>query len=309
MISVIITSQKDPSRVLRLKTPVMNAAGCFDAHDFSHFIDLNALGAYVTKSITRNPWNGNEPPRIVEVANGLVHSIGLQNKGIDLFTKTSLAFMKQFDLPVIVSIAGNTISEYVEIAKILDQNSGVSAIEINISCANTDNESKEFGKSAEQTREVVKNIREATTLPLITKLGPNVTDIVEIAKAAQKAGTDALCLINAVSAMSIDVKTKKPAFGNIEGCLSGPAIKPIALHLIWQVSHNVDIPVIGVGGIMNIHDALEFFIAGASAIQVGTANFVNPKVMIEIIEGLEEYLRENNIQELKEVRFAEELAL
>lgn len=309
MISVTITSQKDPSRALRLKTPVMNAAGCFDAHDFSHFIDLNALGAYVTKSITKDPWNGNEPPRIVEVASGMVHSIGLHNKGIDLFTKISLAFVKQFDLPVIVSIAGNTVSEYVEISKILDQTPGVSAIEINVSCASESNGNKEFGKSAEQTHEVVKNVRGATTLPLITKLSPNVTDIVEIAKAAQEAGADALCLINAAHAMSIDVKTRKPILGNITGCLSGPAIKPIALHLVWQVSHNIDIPVIGVGGITNIQDALEFFIAGASAIQVGAANFVNPKVMIEIIEGLEEYCRENSIQELKKIRFAEELVL
>lgn len=309
MISVTITSKKDPSRVLCLKTPVMNAAGCFGAHDFSDFLDLNALGAYVTKSITKEPWNGSEPPRIVEVTHGIVHSIGLHNKGIDLFTKTSLAFVKNFDLPVIVSIAGKTVSEYVEIAKILDQTQGIHAIEINVSCASAGDGSMEFGKNAGKTREVVQSVREATSLPLITKLSPNVTDIVEIAKAAQEAGTDALCLINAVHAMAIDLKERKPVLGNITGGLSGPAIKPIALHMVWQVSHQVDIPVIGVGGITNTEDALEFFIAGASAIQVGAANFINPRVMIEIIEGLEEYFRENNIQELKEVRLGEELVL
>jgi len=309
MISVTIASQKDPSRTLRLKTPVMNAAGCFDAHDFSHFIDLNALGAYVTKSITKEPWGGSEPPRINEVTNGMVHSIGLHNKGIELFTKTSLAFVKQFDLPVVVSIAGKEISEYVDMAKILDQTAGVHAIEINISCTDTSARNEEFGKNAARTHEVVSRIREATSLPLVTKLSPNVSDIVEIAKAAQEGGTDALCLINAVHAMSIDIKTRKPVLGNTTGCLSGPAIKPIALYSVWQVSHQVDLPIIGVGGISNAHDALEFFIAGASAIQVGTMNFINPKVMIEIIEGLEDYFRKNNIRELGKIRLTEEIAV
>lgn len=277
----------------------MNAAGCFSARDYGAFFDLNKLGAYVSKSITLKPWPGNEPPRIREIGNGMVNSIGLQNKGLDIFIKTTLTFIKNFDLPLIVSIAGQTMEEYVELAKILDKTSGVHAIEINISCPNLNMKGMEFGKDAKKTFEVVKSLREATGLPLITKLSPNVTDITAIAKAAEKAGSDALSLINTISATAIDVKNKKTYLGQSIGGLSGPAIKPIALAMVWQVSRAVEIPVIGVGGIMNTNDVLEFLIAGASAIQVGTANFNNPKVMVEIVDGLEEYFKENNIQELK----------
>lgn len=299
MSAVIITSKKDPQRILKLKNPVMNAAGCFSARDYSAFLDLNKLGAYVSKSITLESWPGNEPPRIREVDNGMINCIGLENKGLNIFLKTTLAFLKNFNLPFIVSIAGQTMEEYVELAKVLDKTSGVHAIEINISSPNLDMKGMEFGKDAQKTFEAVTRLRAATGLPLVTKLSPNVTDIVEIAQAAQNAGSDALCLINTVNAMAIDLKNKKPYLKSAIGGLSGPTIKPIALAMVWQVSRAVKIPVIGVGGIMNTNDGLEFLIAGASAIQVGTANFNNPRVMIEIIDGLEEYFKENRIEIFK----------
>lgn len=300
MSAVIITSKKDRQRMLKLKNPVMNAAGCFSARDYSAFLDLNRLGAYVSKSITLEPWPGNEPPRIREVNNGMINCIGLENKGLDIFLKTTLAFLKNFDLPFIVNIAGKTVEEYVKLAETLDKQPGVHALEINISCSNLDAHGIEFGKDAKKTFEVITRLRAATCLPLITKLSPNVTNIVEIAQASEKAGSDALCLINTVDAMAIDLKTKKSYLGNVIGGLSGPTIKPIALAMVWQVSRAVKIPIIGVGGIMNTDDALEFLVAGASAIQVGTANFSNPKIMIKIIDGLEKYFKENNIQKTKE---------
>lgn len=278
----------------------MNAAGCFSVSDFSPYINSNVLGAFVTKSITIKPREGNAPVRLFETRGGMLNSIGTENKGIDVFLKTSFLFLKNFDLPVIVSIAGETLGEYVELAKILDGNENVKALELNISCPNMEGEGVEFGKDASKTAELVRQVRSATSLPLITKLTPNVSDIAAIAVAAQDAGSDALCLINTPYGMAIDLKNKRPVLGNIHGGLSGPAIKPIALDMVWRVSHSVKVPVIGVGGIMNTEDALEFFVAGASAVQVGTANFVNPKVMEEIVNGINEYFEANGIKNFNE---------
>lgn len=300
MLQLTITSQKDSSRTLVLKNPVMNAAGCFSVSDFSPYIDANILGAFVTKSITLKPREGSAPVRLFETRGGMLNSIGTENKGIDVFLKTSFLFLKNFDLPVIVSIAGETLGEYVELAKILDGNENVKALELNISCPNMEGEGIEFGKDANKTAELVRQVRSATSLPLITKLTPNVSDIAAIAVAAQDAGSDALCLINTPHGMAIDLKNKRPVLGNIHGGLSGPAIKPIALDMVWRVSHAVKVPVIGVGGIMNTEDALEFFVAGASAVQVGTANFVNPKVMEEIVNGINEYFEANGIKNFNE---------
>lgn len=271
----------------------MNAAGCFSAMDSSPFMDVNKLGAYVTKSMSLEPWSGNKPPRIAETAAGIVDSIGLENKGIDLFSKTSLNFLKKFDFPVIVSIVGKTIEEYKKIAEILESTEGVKGIEVNVSCPNLSNNGIEFGKDPHSAFNLIEAIRQSTTLPLIAKLSPNVSDIAAISKAVESAGADAVSLINSVNAMVVDLKNRKPLLGSETGGLSGPAIKPIALYMVWQVSRAVKIPVIGMGGIMNMEDALEFFIAGASAIQVGAANFKNPRVMEEIIDGLEKYFSEN----------------
>lgn len=297
---ITIYSQKDSSRGLVMKNPVMNAAGCFDASDYVSFVDLNSLGAYVSKSITLKAREGNSTPRIIETHGGMLNSIGLQNKGLDLFIKASLPFFKKFDLPVIVSIAGDSVDEYEEMASVLDKTDGVSALEVNISCPHVDGGGVEFGRDPKKAAEVVRGVRAKTTLPLIVKLTPNVTDIAEIARTVEKAGADAVSLINTVSAMAIDLKTQQPFLGSHFGGLSGPAIKPIALGMVWKVSRSVKVPVIGVGGIMETKDALEFLAAGALAIQVGTANFVNPRAMIEIIEGLEEYYKNQQGVKIKE---------
>lgn len=292
-LSLQIQSRRDSAKKLELKNPVMNAAGCFSAMDSSPFTDVNKLGAYITKSMSLEPWSGNKSPRIAETVAGMVDSIGLENKGIDLFSKTSLNFLKKFDFPVIVSIVGKTIEEYEKIAEILESTEGVQGIEVNVSCPNLSNDRIEFGKDPQSAFSLIEAIRQATTLPLIVKLSPNVSDIAVIAKAVELAGADAVSLINSVNAMVVDLKNRKPLLGSETGGLSGPAIKPIALYMVWQASRAVKIPVIGMGGIMNMEDALEFFIAGASAVQVGAANFKNPRVMEEIIDGLEKYFSEN----------------
>lgn len=299
-LSIQIKSRTDSSKKIILKNPVMNAAGCFDAIDYLPYVDVNNLGAFVTKSITLEPCEGNEPPRVAETANGMINSIGAQNKGIDLFIKTSLPFFKKKNVAVIVNIVGQTIEEYKKLAEILNATEGVGAIELNISRPNVKKGGIEFGRDPSSVTEITKRVRAVTKIPLIVKISPNVSDVVEIAKAAEAAGADAVSLINTVNAMAINLKEKKPALGNGYGGLSGPAIKPIALNMVWQVSRAVGVPVIGVGGIANTNDALEFFVAGASAIQVGTANFVDPKIMPKIIKGIEEYFEKNGISEVKQ---------
>ncbi len=290
---------------IKLKNPVMTASGTFGyGEEFSPFIDLDKLGAMVVKGITLKPKMGNPPPRIIETPSGMLNSIGLQNEGVEVLIKEKLPYLQKFNTPVIINISGDTIEEYLELARRLGEVSeekGIAGLEVNISCPNVKKGGMIWGTDAKATYKIISNIRKATSLPLIVKLTPNVTDIKTIAQAAEEAGADALSLINTLVGMAVDIGSCKPKLANISGGLSGPAVKPVALWLVWQVFQTVNIPVIGIGGITKVEDALEFIIAGARAIEIGTANFVNPKVTIEIIEGIEKYLTENNIKDVNEL--------
>lgn len=286
---------------LELKNPVMAASGTFGSgEEFKGLFNLNSLGAIVTKSVTIRPKEGNRPPRIVETPSGMLNSIGLQNEGVDSFIEKKLPVLKGLKTAVIVSIAAESVEEYGELARRLDGQKRADALEINISCPNVKG-GTEFSSEPNLTYEVVSTVRKNTRKALITKLSPNVKDIREIAKAAAEAGTDAVSLINTFLAMAIDIDYRCPILGNTVGGLSGPAIKPIALRMVWQVAKSVDIPVIGMGGIMDYEDALEFIIAGAGAVQIGTGNFVNPKASVEMVRGIEDYMRKNKIRTLKEI--------
>jgi len=291
---------------IRLKNPVMTASGTFGyGQEFSPFVDLNRLGAIVLKGITLRPKMGNPPPRIVETPSGVLNAIGLQNIGIEALIKEKLPYLTKFDVPIIINISGNTIEEYMEISKRLEEVSQelkVAALEINISCPNIHREGNpSWGKDAQVTYQLVYEVRKSTKLPLIIKLTPNVTDIKEIAQAAEEAGADALSLINTLIGMAVDIDLRKPKLGNISGGLSGPAVKPVALWMVWQVFQQVKIPIVGMGGIMNARDALEFILVGARAVSVGTANLVNPTSTIEIIEGIEDYCLKNGIMDVNEL--------
>ncbi|HER24584.1 MAG TPA: dihydroorotate dehydrogenase [Candidatus Atribacteria bacterium] len=290
---------------IKLKNPVMTASGTFGyGEEFSPFIDLDKLGAMILKGITLKPKTGNLPPRIIETPSGMLNSIGLQNVGVERLIKEKLPYLKKFNTPVIINISGDTIEEYTKLAGRLGEVSkdmGVAGLEVNISCPNVKKGGMAWGTDAKATYKIINSIRKTTSLPLIVKLTPNVSDIKTIAQAAEEAGADALSLINTLVGMAIDIDSRKPKLANISGGLSGPAIKPVALWLVWQVFQAVNIPVIGIGGIIKVEDALEFIIAGARAIEIGTANFVNPKVTIEIIRGIEKYLIENNINDINEL--------
>ena len=290
---------------IKLINPVITASGTFGyGEEFSPFIDLDKLGAMVLKGITLKPKMGNSPPRVIETPSGMLNSIGLQNVGVERLIKEKLPYLKKINTPVIINISGDTIEEYVELAKRLGEVSkdmGVTGLEVNISCPNVKKGGMAWGADAEATYKVINSIRKTTPLPLIVKLTPNVTDIKTIAQAAEEAGADALSLINTLVGMAIDIDSRQPKLANMSGGLSGPAVKPVALWLVWQVFQTVNIPVIGIGGIIKVEDALEFIIAGARAIEIGTANFVNPRITIEIIEGIEKYLRENNMKDVNEL--------
>lgn len=276
---------------IKLKNPVMVASGTFGwGREYSDYLDLNKLGAIVTKSITLKPREGNPPPRIVETPSGMLNSIGLQNEGIEHFLKEDLPFLARFDTPTIVNIAGESIEEYAELAKRLSKETTVKGIEVNISCPNVKKGGMAFGCDPKLTKEVISAVRQATTQPVIAKLTPNVTDITVTAKAAAEAGADALSLINTIVGMSIDIESGKSRIGTLTGGLSGPAIRPIAVRMVYEVAHAVKIPVIGIGGIMSGSDAVEFFLAGAKAIQVGTANFIDTEAAIKIIKEIEDYV-------------------
>jgi dihydroorotate dehydrogenase (NAD+) catalytic subunit len=290
---------------IKLKNPVITASGTFGyGEEFSPFIDLDKLGAMVLKGITLKPKMGNPPPRIIETPSGMLNSIGLQNVGVERLIKEKLPYLQKFNTPVIINISGDTIEEYIKLAGRLGEVSkemGVAGLEINISCPNVKKGGMAWGTDVKATYKIVNSIRKTTLLPLIVKLTPNVTDIKTMAQAAEEAGADALSLINTLVGMAIDIDSRQPKLANISGGLSGPAIKPVALWLVWQVFQTVNIPIIGIGGIIKVEDALEFIIAGARAIEIGTANFVNPKVTIEIIEGMKKYLIENNIKDINEL--------
>ena len=284
---------------LKLKNPVMAASGTFGfGEEFKDFVDLNKLGAIITKSITLKPREGNPPPRIVETASGILNSIGLQNDGIENFLKEKVPLLRKAKTVIVVSIAGESFNEYKELTRRLDKIDMVDAIEINISCPNVKG-GLEFAVEPNSTFDVVTLVRRNTGKVLITKLSPNVKDMGEIAKAAEEAGTDSVSLVNTFTGIAVDIQTKTSKLGNVVGGLSGPAIKPIALRMVWEVTRQVKIPVIGMGGVMDYKDALEFIIAGASAVQVGTASFVNPKATIEIIDGIERYMSKNKIKDMK----------
>jgi len=285
-----------------LKNPVMTASGTFGyGQEFAELIDLNRLGAIIVKGLSLEPSKGNPPPRIAETACGMLNAIGLENVGIDAFEREKLPFLKKLSTPTIVNIYGKTVGEYAELAARIDEMDGVTGVEVNISCPNVKAGGIAFGVIPQAAHEVVKAVRGRTRKPVMVKLSPNVTDITDIARSVEDAGADSVSLINTLTGMVIDIETRRSKLANITGGLSGPAIKPVALRMVWQVAKSVKIPVIGIGGIMTANDALEFLIAGASAVQVGTANFVNPGCTIEIIEGIETFLTEKKIGSVRDI--------
>ncbi len=286
---------------VKLKNPVMVASGTFGyGKEFEGLTDLKKLGAIVTKTITLEARQGNSMPRISETASGMLNAIGLQNEGVDDFIKQKMPYLKKTGVPVFVSISANDLKELKELIKRLDKTKGISGIELNISCPNLrrrGTRDKEHGLVAQDplaTLEFVRTVRRNTSKTLVTKLSPNVTDITEIAKAACKGGTDAVSLINTFFGMAIDIETGKPKLGNVTGGLSGPCIKPISLRMVWEVANRIDRPVIGMGGIMTAEDAIEFMLAGATAVQVGTANFVDPDVAGKIIKGITKWTKKKS---------------
>jgi dihydroorotate dehydrogenase (NAD+) catalytic subunit len=275
---------------IRMQNPVMTASGTFGyAQEFEPFLDLSRLGAIVVKTITRTPRAGNPPPRVVETPAGMLNAIGLQNVGVHAFIEEKLPYLRTLGPPIIVNIAGESIEDYVELAQRLSDQEGVSGIELNISCPNVA-DGLIFGCNAVLAHKLLSQVRQVTRLPLIPKLSPNVTDVVEIARALADAGADALSLINTLIGMAIDVRSRRPKLGNVTGGLSGPAIRPIAVRMMWEVAQAVKLPLIGMGGIMTADDALEFLIAGATAVAVGTANFTSPSSTERVIDGIEAYL-------------------
>ena len=287
---------------LRLRNPVMTASGTFGyGEEYAPYVDLSRLGAIVVKGLSLKPRMGNPPPRIVETPCGMLNAVGLQNVGVDAFIRENLPFLTQFDLPVIANIFGESVEEYVKVAEILSQASGVHALEVNISCPNVKKGGIAFGANPDMAADVTRRVKASTDLPVIVKLTPNVTDIAEIAESVEAAGADAISLINTITGMSVDIERRVPHLRNITGGLSGPAIKPVALRMVWQVIQRVSVPVIGLGGIMTARDALEFLIVGARAVQVGTAHFIHPHAAIDILEGIEDYLEQHQFDDINQL--------
>jgi len=287
---------------MRLQNPVLTASGTFGyAKEFAPYMDLNTLGGVVTKGISIEPRIGNPPPRIIETPCGMLNAIGLENVGVERFINEKMEFLRQLPGAVIVNILGDTIEEYAALAGQLDVIDGIDALEVNISCPNVKAGGVAFGTEPRMAAAVTRAVKEAVQCPVVVKLSPNVTDIVEIALAVQEAGADGVSLINTLLGMAIDVQRRRPVLGNTMGGLSGPAIKPVALRMVYQVARAVDIPVIGIGGISSTQDVLEFIIAGASAVQIGTANFVTPGISQQIAEGLEAYIKDNDLQSIKDL--------
>jgi len=284
---------------LKLKNPVTTASGTFGfGEEFEDFIDLSKLGGIFVKGLTLKNREGNDYPRMAETASGMLNAVGLQNKGIDYFLNTIYPSIKDSGTEIIPNINGSIVEEYIAVAEKLNDIDGINVLELNISCPNVKEGGMAFGVSCPSAIAVTSAVREVFHKPIIVKLSPNVTDITEIAKGVEGAGADAVSLVNTFLGMAIDANTKKPILSTVTGGLSGPAIKPIALRMVWQVYNAVKIPVVGVGGIMNATDAIEFMLAGATAIQVGTANFIDPQVSIKIIDGIEEYCQKNGISKV-----------
>jgi dihydroorotate dehydrogenase (NAD+) catalytic subunit len=275
---------------LELRNPVMCASGTFaSGREFADFVDLSRLGAVVTKGVSLEPWAGNESPRVAETASGMLNSIGLQNPGVEAFCEGDLVWLGSVDAPVIVNVSGHTVEEYVAVVERLEPEPAVAAYEINISCPNVETGGMVFGTTCAAAARVTRAVRAVTGRPVIMKLTPNVTDIAEVARAVEAEGADAVSLINTLLGMAIDAATRRPKLARIVGGLSGPAIKPVALRMVWQVADAVGIPVVGCGGIATGEDAVEFLLAGATAVQVGTANFVDPTATARVLDGIAEY--------------------
>ncbi len=287
---------------LSLLNPVMTASGTFGyGLEFADFIDLNKLGGFIVKGTTLEAREGNAYPRMAETPMGMLNAVGLQNKGIDYFVKHIYPEIKHYKTNIIVNVSGSKIEDYVAVAEKLNDLEHIPAIELNISCPNVKSGGMAFGTNCDSAAEITKAIRKSYHKTLIVKLSPNVTSIVDIAKAAEAEGCDAVSLINTLLGMAINIKTRKPVLSTVTGGLSGPCIKPVALRMVWQVAKSLKIPVIGIGGIMNADDAIEFFLAGASAIQVGTANFIDPQTTVKIIKGINNYLIQNNFKSIKDI--------
>ena len=283
------------------KNPVMTASGTFGSGmEYSDFVDLNRLGAVVTKGVANVPWEGNPTPRVAEVYGGMLNAIGLQNPGIDVFMERDLEFLKNYDTNVIVNVCGKTVEDYLEVVERLSDTS-VSMLEINVSCPNVKEGAIAFGQKADSLYDITSQIKKKARQPVIMKLSPNVTDITELAKAAEAAGADALSMINTITGMKIDIHRKKFVLANKTGGMSGPAVKPVAVRMVYQTAQAVKIPIVGMGGIGSAEDAIEFLLAGASAVAVGAMNFVNPYTTVEVVEGIEAYMKQYGIENVTEL--------
>ena len=284
-----------------LKNPVMTASGTFGSGaEYSQFVDLNKLGAVVTKGVANVPWPGNPTPRIAEVYGGMLNAIGLQNPGIDVFMERDIPFLKQYDTKIIVNVCGKTTEDYCEVVEKL-ADTPVDMLEINISCPNVKEGGIAFGQNPKAVEEITKEIKKYAKQPVIMKLSPNVTDITETAKAAEAGGADILSLINTLTGMKIDIERQTFAIANKTGGLSGPAVKPVAVRMVYQVANAVKIPIIGMGGICNAEDAMEFILAGATAVSVGTSNFHNPYTTVEVAAGIEDYMRRHKVEDINDL--------
>lgn len=287
---------------LELKNPVTTASGTFGfGQEFTDFIDLNELGGIFVKGLTLKLRQGNDYPRMAETASGMLNAVGLQNKGIDYFIETTYPDIKKYKTEIFPNINGSVVEDYIAVAEKVNEIEGINALELNISCPNVKEGGMAFGVSCPSAIAVTEAVRKAYDGVIIVKLSPNVTDITEIAKGVEGAGADAVSLVNTFLGMAIDYKTRKPVLSTITGGLSGPAIKPIALRMVWQVYNAVKIPVVGMGGIMNAEDAIEFMLAGSSAIQIGTANFIDPQISIKILKGIEDYCNDNNVSAVRDL--------
>ena len=287
---------------VELKNPVMVASGTFGSGaEYSEFVDLNRLGAVVTKGVASVPWPGNPAPRIAETASGMLNAIGLQNPGIDLFSKRDLPFLEKYDTKVIVNVCGHSTEEYLDVVERLADEPRVDMLEINISCPNVKEGGIAFGQDPKAVEAITKAVKARAKQPIIMKLSPNVTDITVMAKAAEVGGADCLSLINTLTGMKIDIERQTFAIANKTGGLSGPAVKPVAVRMVYQVANAVKIPIIGMGGICTAEDAMEFILAGATAVSIGTANFANPYTTVEVIDGIEAYMRRHGVEDINEL--------
>ena len=284
-----------------LKNPIMTASGTFGSgQEYSEFVDLNKLGAVVTKGVANVPWPGNPTPRVAEVYGGMLNAIGLQNPGIDVFGQRDIPFLTHYDTRIIVNVCGKTASDYIEVVERLAEQP-VDMLEINISCPNVKEGGIAFGQNAASVEEITKKVKKYARQPVIMKLSPNVTDITEMAKAAEAGGADVISLINTLTGMKIDVNRRKFALANRTGGMSGPAVHPIAVRMVYQAAQAVNIPIIGMGGVQSTEDALELILAGATAVSVGTANFTNPTATIDIINGIQDYMENNGVEDINEL--------